>query len=128
MEEKNMYRCPIRYYSIVTVPKDFISQETVIPPGKAEMTEEDKENTFRDIENREKEKSTYATVVNSLTPYAFVLIETETGAPYWQYLDLAGSLQKIRFTDEPSYAEAEKIIYPSGAYMYCLDCIYLQRK
>ncbi|MFQ9400845.1 MAG: hypothetical protein ACLR1D_00190 [Dialister sp.] len=94
MEEKNMYRCPIRYYSIVTVPKDFISQETVIPPGKTEMTEEEKENTFRDIENREKEKSTYATVVNSLTPYAFVLIETETGAPYWQYLDLAGSLQK----------------------------------
>ena len=42
MEEKNMYRCPIRYYSIVTVPKDFISQETVIPPGKAEMTEEEK--------------------------------------------------------------------------------------
>lgn len=106
--EKNMYRCPIRYYSIVTVPKDFISQETVIPPGKTEMTEEEKENTFRDIENREKEKSTYATVVNSLTPYAFVLIETETGTPYWQYLDLAGSLQKIRFTDEPSYAEAEK--------------------
>ena len=116
MEEKNMYRCPIRYYSIVTVPKDFISQETVIPPGETEMTEE------------EKEKSTYATVVNSLTPYAFILIETETGAPYWQYLDLAGSLQKIRFTDEPSYAEAEKVIYPSGAYMYRLDCIYLQRK
>ena len=128
MEEKNMYRCPIRYYSIVTVPKDFISQETVIPPGKTEMTEEEKENTFRDIENREKEKATYATVVNSLTPYAFVLIETETGAPYWQYLDLAGLLQKIRFTDEPSYAEAEKVIYPSGAYMYRLDCIYLQRK
>ena len=50
MEEKNMYRCPIRYYSIVTVPKDFISQETVIPPGKTEMTEEEKEKTFRDIE------------------------------------------------------------------------------
>ena len=94
MEEKNMYRCPIRYYSIVTVPKDFISQETVIPPGKTEITEEEKEKTFRDIENREKEKSTYATVVNSLTPYA----------------------------------EAEKVIYPSGAYMYRLDCIYLQRK
>ena len=128
MEEQNIYRCPIRYYSIVTVPKDFITQDPVFPAKNTDMTDKEKEKIFCGIENREKEKSTCAAVVNSLTPYAFLLIETETGAPYWQYFDLAGSLQKIRFTDEPSYAEAEKITYPNGAYMYRLNRIYLQRK
>ena len=70
----------------------------------------------------------YATVVNSLTPYIFLLLETEEGKPYWQYMEMAGALHMFHFTDEESWVEAEKIIYENGGYMYRIKEIYLQRK
>lgn len=105
MTEETTYRFPIRYYSITTVGKDFITEEQETTP-----------------------KRQWGTVVNSLTPYLFLLYETENGKPYWQYLDLAGNLDKITYTDEKSHAEVKKITYPNGAYMYQAEKIYLQRK
>ena len=127
MEEK-IYRCPIRYYSIITVAKDFVSQagQNTVCGEKKEWPEAEK--AIREVQEMVAKQEVYATVVNSLTPYVFLLVETETGAPYWQYLDLAGSLGMVRFTNDPSYVEAEKVVYENGGYMYRIKEIHLQRK
>ncbi len=65
--------------------------------------------------------------LSSLTPYLFLLLETEGNKPYWQYIDMAGSLSMIHFTDDESYAKAKKIIFGNGSYMYQIQEIYLKR-
>lgn len=65
--------------------------------------------------------------VSALTPYLFVLFETENGAASWQYLDLAGETKRIHFTNEESYVTCEKVTFENGAYMYRLDEVYLKR-
>ena len=125
--EKTTARNPIRYYSIITVAKDFISQATgPLAEGTADWKAADKE--LEKLKKLSQMHDCYATVVNSLTPYIFLLLETEEGKPYWQYMEMAGALHMFHFTDEESWVEAEKIIYENGGYMYRIKEIYLQRK
>lgn len=113
-------RFPVRYYSIVTVPKDFIAQAA---GGDGESNSADVMTLLKQIEKRQ---TTYAAVTNSLTPYLFLLLEVENGGAYWQYIDLAGSLSMIRYTDEDSYVEAEKKLVQGGV-MYQVKTVYLKR-
>ena len=125
--EKTTERYPIRYYSMITVAKDFISQANgSLAEGTADWKAADKE--LEKLKKLSEKHNCYATVVNSLTPYIFLLLETEEGKPYWQYMEMAGALHMFHFTDEESWVEAEKIIYENGGYMYRIKEIYLQRK
>ena len=125
--EKTKRHCPIRYYSMITVAKDFISQAYgSLAEGTADWKAADKE--LERLKKLSEKHDCYATVVNSLTPYIFLLLETEEGKPYWQYMEMAGALHMFHFTDEESWVEAEKIIYENGGYMYRIKEIYLQRK
>lgn len=125
--EKTTECYPIRYYSIITVAKDFISQANgPLAEGAADWKAADKE--LEKLKKLSEKHDCYATVVNSLTPYIFLLLETEEGKPYWQYMEMAGALHMFHFTDEESWVEAEKIIYENGGYMYRIKEIYLQRK
>ena len=125
--EKTTERYPIRYYSIITVAKDFISQANgPLAEGAADWKAADKE--LEKLKKLSVKHDCYATVVNSLTPYIFLLLETEEGKPYWQYMEMAGALHMFHFTDEESWVEAEKIIYENSGYMYRIKEIYLQRK
>ena len=113
-KEKNM-ELYIRYYSITTVPKEY-TPHTALPEEKpADMGE-----FLSAVANAKSE-------VSGLTPYLFVLIETENGGAYWQYIDLAGNLALIRFTSMESYVDATKAVFPNGAYMYRINRVYLQR-
>ena len=94
---------PLRYYSFTTVPKEFTPK-----------------SSLPDISSAPAE-------VSALTPYLFVLFETENGAASWQYLDLAGETKRIHFTNEESYVTCEKVTFENGAYMYRLDEVYLKR-
>lgn len=124
---EQILKYPIRYYSIITVAKDFISQANgPVAEGGAGWEAADKE--LEKLKELSEKHDLYATVVNSLTPYLFLLMETEGGRPYWQYMDMAGSLHLFCFTDEESYVEAEKIICENGGYMYKIHGIYLKRK
>lgn len=125
--EKTTERYPIRYYSMIIVAKDFISQANgSLAEGTADWKAADKE--LEKLKKLSEKHNCYATVVNSLTPYIFLLLETEEGKPYWQYMEMAGTLHMFHFTDEESWVEAEKIIYENGGYMYRIKEIYLQRK
>ena len=110
--EKTTERYPIRYYSTV-------SYTHLTLPADKELEK---------LKKLSEKHNCYATVVNSLTPYIFLLLETEEGKPYWQYMEMAGALHMFHFTDEESWVEAEKIIYENGGYMYRIKEIYLQRK
>ena len=125
--EKTTERYPIRYYSMITVAKDFISQANgSLAEGTADWKAADKE--LEKLKKLSEKHDCYATMVNSLTPYIFLLLETEKGKPYWQYMEMAGALHMFHFTDEESWVEAEKIIYENGGDMYRIKKIYLQRK
>lgn len=125
--EKTKRHCPIRYYSMITVAKDFISQANgPLAEGTADWKAADKE--LEKLKKLSEKHDCYATVVNSLTPYIFLLLETEEGKPYWKYMEMAGALHMFHFTDEESWVEAEKIIYENSGYMYRIKEIYLQRK
>lgn len=125
--EKTKRHCPIRYYSMITVAKDFISQANgPLAEGAADWKAADKE--LEKLKKISEKHDCYATMVNSLTPYIFLLLETEEGNPYWQYMEMAGALHIFHFTDEESRVEAEKIIYENSGYMYRIKEIYLQRK
>lgn len=125
--EKTKRHCPIRYYSMITVAKDFILQANgPLAEGAADWKAADKE--LERLKKLSEKYDCYATVVNSLTPYIFLLLETEEGNPYWQYMEMAGALHIFHFTDEESRVEAEKIIYENSGYMYRIKEIYLQRK
>ena len=124
--EKTKRPCPIRYYSMITVAKDFISQANgFLAEGTADWKAADKE--LEKLKKLSEKHDCYATVVNSLTPYIFLLLETEEGKPYWQYMEMAGALHMFHFTDVASWVEAEKSIYENGGYMYRIKEIYLQR-
>ena len=113
--EKTKRHYPIRYYSMITVAKDFISQANgSLAEGTADWKAADKE--LEKLKKLSEKHDCYATVVNSLTPYIFLLLE------------MAGALHMFHFTDEESWVEAEKIIYENGGYMYRIKEIYLQRK
>lgn len=125
--EKTTGRYPIRHYSMITVAKDFISQAN----GPLAEGAADWKAVYKELEKLKKlseKHDCYATVVNSLTPYIFLLLETEEGKPYWQYMEMVGALHMFHFTDEESWVEAEKIVYENGGYMYRIKEIYLQRK
>ena len=113
---------PIRYFSIVTVPKEFTHQmgqiENAALAGGASLNHE------AIVEAISQTKSQ----LSSLTPYLFVLFEIENGGAYWTYLDLAGELSKIHFTDgEISEIKAEKVTFANGGYMYVMKDVYLKR-
>lgn len=120
-------KLPVRYFSIIPVAKDFVSNVQ----GQEKMDDRENESILGEIRKTQRMISSSvisAGVVNSLSPYLFVLIETETGGAYWQYLDLAGSLSMLAFTDEKSYVLADKIIYENGSYMYQVKKICIERK
>lgn len=106
---------PLRYYSFTTVPKEFTPKSSLPDGGSIELGE-----ILADISSAPAE-------VSALTPYLFVLFETENGAASWQYLDLAGETKRIHFANEESYVTCEKVTFENGAYMYRLDEVYLKR-
>lgn len=116
-----LLRFPVRYYSIVTVPKDFMAEAA----GK-ESHEGDPSDVLTALKHLENRQAVYRAVTSSLTPYLFLLLEVERGGAYWQYIDLAGSLSMIRYTDEDSYVMAEKKMVQGGL-MYRVREVYLKR-
>ncbi|MDY6084769.1 MAG: hypothetical protein SPI25_05940 [Dialister sp.] len=116
-----LLRFPIRYYSIVTVPKDFVAE--AVGEGSKDRESSDVTALLKDLAKRH---ATYAAVTNSLTPYLFLLLEVDHGGAYWQYIDLAGSLAMIKYTDEDSYVLAEKKTVQGGI-MYQMRQVYLKR-
>ena len=113
---------PVRYFSIVTVPKEFTCQmgqiENAALAGGASL------NHGAIVEAISKTKSQ----LSSLTPYLFVLFEIENGGAYWTYLDLAGELSKIHFISrEPGEIQAEKVSFANGGYMYVMKHVFLPR-
>lgn len=73
---------PLRYYSFTTVPKEFTPKSSLPDGGSIELGE-----ILAGISSAPAE-------VSALTPYLFVLFETENGAASWQYLDLAGETKE----------------------------------
>ena len=120
MENTRLY--PIRYFSIVTVPKEFTHQ---LPKIENEALRGGASLNGKDILDAiEGSKSCVA----SLTPYLFVLFEIENGGAYWTYLDMAGELSKIKFTDgTQNEIAAEKVTFTNGGYMYVMKEVHLVR-
>ena len=120
-ENTNTKTYPIRYFSIVTVPKEFSHQlpkiENEALHGSASLNGKE----LLDAMARGKSQ------VSSLTPYLFVLFEIENGGAYWTYLDLAGELSKIKFTDGENEIAAEKVTFANGGYMYVMREVHLRR-
>ncbi len=110
-----IFDLPIRYYSIVPLAKEFQSRVD-LPDGEAiELSTV--------LSSLTEAKQT----LSGVTPYLFLLLETESAGAYWQYLDLAGELSKIHYTDEASHAICDKVVFPNGTYMYQVKEIYLSR-
>ena len=114
---------PVRYFSIVTVPKEFVHQmprlESAALQDGASLNGEAVQKAILEGKSQ----------VFSLTPYLFVLFEVENGGAYWTYMDMAGELSKIRFIDgTDNYVAAEKVVYPKGGYIYRVHQILLARK
>lgn len=116
MNQEQTMNLPIRYYSITTVPTEYTPQP-VLPEGKqVDMGE------FLSAMASAKSQ------VSALSPYLFVLFETENGGAFRQYLDMAGELGRIHFVSSDSYVNATKIIFPNGAYMYRINQVFLKRE
>ena len=114
---------PVRYFSIVTVPKEFVHQMPQLESGVL------KEGTSLNGEAVQKAILEGKSQVSSLSPYLFVLFEVENGAAYWTYMDMAGELSKFRFIDgNESYVVAEKVAYPNGGYIYRVHQVMISRK
>ena len=107
---------PIHYYSFTTVPREYTPRPDL------------PEDASPDIGEFLSAMASAKSEVSSLTPYLFVLLETEDSRPFWQYMDMAGELGRIRFSSTASYANVTKIIYPSGAYTYRINQVFLRRK
>ncbi len=122
MENETTKHYPIRYFSIVTVPKEFAHTlpkiENEALNGSASLNGEEILKTWGEGKSQ----------VTSLTPYLFVLFEIENGGAYWTYLDLAGELSKIKFTDGENEIAAEKVTFANGGYMYVMREVYLKRR
>ena len=114
---------PVRYFSIVTVPKEFVHQmpqlESVALQDGASLNGEAVRKAILEGKSQ----------VSSLTPYLFVLFEVENGGAYWTYMDMAGELSKIRFIDgTDNFVAAEKVVYPKGGYIYRVHQVMIARK
>ena len=116
MNQEETMNLPIRYVSITTVPKEY-TPHPVLP-----------ENQEVDMGTLLSAISSAKSQVSALSPYLFVLFETEKGGAFWQYLDMAGELSRIHFTSSGSYVNATKITFPNGAYMYRINQVFLKRK
>ncbi len=116
MNQEETMNLPIRYVSITTVPKEY-TPHPVLP-----------ENQEVDMGTLLSAISSAKSQVSALSPYLFVLFETEKGGAFWQYLDMAGELSRIHFTSSGSYVNATKVTFPNGAYMYRINQVFLQRK
>ena len=113
---------PVRYFSIVTVPKEFVHQMPQLENVAL------KEGSSLNREALQKAILEGKSQVSSLTPYLFVLFEVENGGAYWTYMDMAGELSKIRFIDgDDTYVAAEKVVYPKGGYIYRVHQILFAR-
>lgn len=113
MNQEETMNLPIRYVSITTVPKEY-TPHPVLP-----------ENQEVDMGTLLSAISSAKSQVSALSPYLFVLFETEKGGAFWQYLDMAGELSRIHFTSSGSYVNATKITFPNGAYMYRINQVFL---
>ena len=113
---------PVRYFSIVTVPKEFVHQ---IPQIEGATLTNGASLNGKDMLEIMGQGTSQ---VSSLTPYLFLLFEVENGGAYWTYMDMAGELSKIRFIDgNENYVAAEKVVYPNGGYIYRVHQILLAR-
>lgn len=121
MSNPKINQYPIRYFSIVTVPKTF-SPDFSAFDGKALAAGAAPEAVMGEL-------SKIKSQVSSLTPYLFILFEVEQQKAYWTYFDLAGNLGKVQFIPTGgSYVLAEKVVYPNGAYSYDVKAVLLERK
>ena len=112
----------VRYFSIVTVPKEFVHQMPKIEGATLQSGEALNGEAIRDAICQGTSQ------VSSLTPYLFVLFEVENQRAYWTYMDMAGELSKIQFIDgKDSYVAAQKVVYPNGGYVYRVHQILLGR-
>ena len=114
---------PVRYFSIVTVPKEFVHQmpqlESATLQDGASLNGEAVQKAILEGKSQ----------VSSLTPYLFVLFEVENGGASWTYMDMAGELSKLRFIDgTDNFVAAEKIVYPKGGYIYRVHQVMIARK
>ena len=116
MNQEQTMNLPIRYVSITTVPKEY-TPHPVLPENR----EVDMGALFSAMASAKSQ-------VSSLSPYLFVLFETEKGGAFWQYLDMAGELSRIHFTSTASYVNATKVTFPNGAYMYRINQVFLRRQ
>lgn len=116
MNQEETMNLPIRYVSITTVPKEY-TPHPVLP-----------ENQEVDMGTLLSAISSAKSQVSALSPYLFVLFETEKGGAFWQYLDMAGELSRIHFISSSSYVNATKVTFPNSAYMYRINQVFLQRK
>ena len=116
MKQETTYDFPLRYFSVTTVAKEFTPKPD-LPDGGA-----------IDIGVLLSAMSEAKSEVSALTPYLFLLFETEEKKPCWQYLDMAGRLSHLHYCDEASHVEVKKITFDNGAYMYRVEEVFLQRK
>ena len=116
MNQEQTMNLPIRYISITTVPKEY-TPHPVLP-----------ENREVDMGALLSAMASAKSQVSSLSPYLFVLFETEKGGAFWQYLDMAGELSRIHFTSTASYVNTTKVTFPNGAYMYRINQVFLRRQ
>ncbi|WP_299145035.1 hypothetical protein [uncultured Dialister sp.] len=114
MNQEQTMDLPIRYYSITTVPKEYTPHPVL----------SDKEVDMGALLSA---MASAKSEVSALSPYLFVLFETEKGGAFWQYLDMAGELSRIHFVSTDSYVNCTKITFPNGAYMYRINQVFLKR-
>lgn len=98
----NLFLFPIRYYSFTPVAREYQNKPALPDSGSLELSQ-----VLCGLADAKSE-------ISALTPYLFVLFETENGRPCWQYIDLAGNLSLLRFTDEADTVLCEKISVGSG--------------
>lgn len=122
METVELQAYPVRYFSIVTVPKEFVHQ---LPKMEGAALQQGASLNGKELIEAISQSTSQ---VSSLTPYLFVLYEVENGGAYWTYMDMAGELSKIQFIDgNNSYVAAQKVVYANGGYVYQVHQILLAR-
>lgn len=98
----NLFLFPIRYYSFTPVAREYQNKPALPDSGSLELSQ-----VLCGLADAKAE-------ISALTPYFFVLFETENERPCWQYIDLAGNLSLLRFTDEADTVLCEKVSVGSG--------------
>ena len=100
----NLFLFPIRYYSFTPVAREY-QNKPALPDSGARQN---------NLKNLDADMADAKAEISALTPYLFVLFETENERPCWQYIDLAGNLSLLRFTDEADTVLCEKVSVGSG--------------